>query len=135
MTDSTINRVIIEDNLVDLALEANSYAFLLSGASFTHSIDVAVLRGNRVRGLEGQALVNPSFGINLANVNRATVENNIVDSPSASPNNAARITDCASVHVFNNRRINGDLARVVNTNTGLYVPELTTDAEDVLLSL
>jgi hypothetical protein len=75
------------------------------------------------------------MGMELSNIQNLTVENNIVDIDTTDALKAIQTWDCGKVQAFNNRPINGDLARVLNTNTGLYVPELTTDAEDVLLSL
>jgi hypothetical protein len=130
-----MQRIIVEDNIIDLCVDGGTYGIFVSGPTFTTALDVVVVRGNRIRGLNGLSLGSPSFGILIGLASRLTIENNIVDTPLTAPDDAVRVTDCVSTHVFNNRRINGDLARVVNTNTGLYVPELTTDAEDVLLSL
>ena len=137
-SNSAVKRIIVEDNMIDLAPVMGTYGISLEGASTpppAWSFDAVVIRGNRIRGLEGQAPVWPSNGITVTRANRLTIEHNIVDSPAGFPNDAIRVTDCVSMHVFNNRRINGGLAQVLNTNTGLFLHELTTDAEDALLSL
>ena len=128
-------RIVTAYGLTPDAPDLSAYRMLLSVITSTTSLPVLVVRGNRVRGMGDQSLMGGAYGIYVANTNSATIENNIVDSLPTNSVEALRISDCGYVHVFNNRRINGDLARVVNTNTGLYVPELTTDAEDVLLSL
>ena len=51
------------------------------------------------------------MGMELSNIGNLTVENNVVDSLSTITTEALRVEHCTDVHAFNNRRINGDLAR------------------------
>jgi hypothetical protein len=139
-----VERLIIENNIFDLPAPSgspSSYAMgrgiylQVSNATSSFVYNVIIIRGNRIRGREGNSVWTGSIGMSLSNIQKLTVENNLLDMKPGEEDNSVRKTTCGTVQAFNNRRSTGELVRVIDTSSSLHVPELTTDAQAILLTL
>lgn len=135
---------IIENNLFDLPAPNGipgsfpasfGIKFLVTNATGSAVYTSVFIRSNRVRGLNGWPAWQGSMGMQLSNIQNLTVENNIVDVKATEPDNSIRQWSCGTVQAFNNRQSTGQLLQLFNPTTSQHVPELTTEAENVLLGL
>lgn len=85
-----------------------------------------IVRGNRIRPVDGVAPVSGLQGIKLS-VDKLTIDNNLVDA--STPDNSVQRGSANSVQVFNNRTLAGAFLPVSIIGGASHQSELTTEAE------
>jgi hypothetical protein len=131
-----INRVIVEDNLIELATSSTFAAIQVDDVNpgsqtpdYVHG-DV-IIRGNKIRFING--LLDPTYlgyGIEVNGAKTLTVRDNIVESALFNPLLNHR---CGAVTYFNNRKPSGVLLRGLNADNNQKYTELQDEADDAFI--
>lgn len=135
----TIGRMIVLDNQIDLRNVPEAIGIALD-AYYDNASYLAyrngIVRGNRIRPVDGVAAAPGLQGIKALSVDKLTMDNNWVDA--STPDLSVQRGSANHVQVFNNRALDGTLQRVAVTSSGTVVGhdgELTTEAEMIYATL
>lgn len=132
-----IARIIALQNQFEIQNTSGSYGIQLDVG--TDSITpvagytTAIIRGNRIRPLDGATPSNIAGGIIAKSVSALTIDNNWIDA--STPDNSVQQGSVGKVQVFNNRTLAGDFLPVSIIGSSSHQGELTTDAEIIYAGL
>lgn len=145
---TSLGRVILSDNVVELATMAGSLSGETSAGSGAYwrtgiclnstqsgvRFDEAILRKNVIRDVQDPAGVTSGLrGLRVQRCGALIAENNVINNVGTAL--AAVAQNCTKLKFFNNQNVDGLLLRGYDESAGVFLQELEDAAQDVLLSV
>ena len=126
-----VGRIVIENNVIELIPTPTNLGppsgIVLGYPNFSvpPTFRQVVIRGNIIRGLAGPS--DASDAISLYGCGDLIVENNVIESTSATP---LKFSFCGNVRFFNNRTPGGSLIQGYDSGVMKKADDLGSDIED-----
>lgn len=135
-----IGRLVLTSNLIELAPTGSPTAINLSASGSYAAIGQLIIRQNNIRHVDGAAGPSGTYGISLANVSEAIVEQNLISigTDPANPDTKTAVlrnSTVAKMKTFNNQSTSGTFLGCWNSSISMHDGDLVTDVEAAVMAL